>query len=399
MEEHIVSTHTWDDLDISSELLRGIYSMGFESPSAIQQVAIKPLIDGRDVLAQAQSGTGKTATFSIGALQKVNLAIATTQVLILSPTRELSQQTANVIERLGEYMTGLTVEIMVGGRSGDVSRSSGDVSRNSREKANIFSKRSIPHIVCGCPGRVEEMLRTGRLSPKGIRLIILDEADELLSVGFKDQIAAIVRQMAEDTQLAFFSATVPSSMRELAYKILNNPVNISVKREQLTLEGIAQYYIAVDSDPDKYSVLEQLFSYISMSQCIIYCNTVKRVQSLYEKMQEDEYPVCFISSNMEKGERDLAFNDFKSGKFRVLISTDITARGIDIQQVSTVINFDVPKSVDTYLHRIGRSGRWGRKGVGINLVSYQERGLKQAIETHYATEIKEMPENIASILG
>ena len=376
--------NSWDELDISSDLLRGIYSCGFEKPSPIQRKAIKPLMEGNDIIAQAQSGTGKTATFTIGALSQVKVEEKTTQVLVLSPTRELSTQIAKVMNEVGSSMDGLKVQVLVGGSSID-------------EDANKL-KNNIPHIITGCPGRVYDMMRRNHIISKNIKLIILDEADEMLSTGFKEQVYNILQNLKNDIQVALFSATLPDYIQAITSKFMRNPIKIFVKAEQLTLEGISQYYVAVDDDIQKYDTLKDLYSQISVSQCIIYCNSVKRVSDLYDAMSEDGFPVCRIHSNMEKKDRDQAFSDFKSGKFRVLISSNVTSRGIDIQQVSVVINFDIPKCVHNYLHRIGRSGRWGRKGVGINMITKRDISKLKEIEQHYSTQITEMPNSFNSLV-
>ena len=239
-----------------------------------------------------------------------------------------------------------------------------------------------------------DMMRRDRISCKNIKLVILDEADEMLSSGFKEQVHTIFQYFNSDIQVALFSATLPNSVYPITDKIMRNPIKISVKTEMLTLEGIAQFYVAVEDDRQKYATLKHLFSFLSVSQCIIYCNSVKRVADLYDAMCEDEFPVCCIHSNMEKSAREFAFNEFRSGKSRVMISSNVTARGIDIQQVSIVINFDLPKCVHTYLHRIGRSGRWGRKGVGINFITRRDTSKMQEIEGHYSTQIKELPADL-----
>jgi translation initiation factor 4A len=372
--------NSWDDLDLNPNLLRGIFAYGFEKPSPIQQKAIKPIILGKDVVAQAQSGTGKTATFTIGALANVDVANNSTQVLVLSPTKELTIQTAKVFESLGNMLDGLKVQSLYGG--------------SLIEDGSSFSNKNIPHVICGCPGRVFDMMRRDKLSAKKIKTIILDEADEMLSTGFKDQVYNIFQYLNSDIQVVLVSATLPDSIHNIISKIMRNPVKIAVKREMLTLEGIKQFFIAVDDDRQKYATLKDLFSYLSIAQCIIYSNSIKRVQDLYEAMKEDEFPVCRIHSNMDKVERENAFNDFRFGKSRVLISSNITARGIDIQQVNIVINFDLPKCVNTYLHRIGRSGRWGRKGVGINFITRRDVMKMKEIETHYSTQITEMPSEL-----
>jgi superfamily II DNA/RNA helicase len=371
--------NSFDELDIDSDILRGIYAYGFEKPSPIQKKAIKPIIAGRDIIAQAQSGTGKTATFSIGALSMVDLKENNTQVLVLSPTRELTTQTAKVMSSIGSMMDGLRVQTLFGG--------------SSVEEHSSFLKKSSPHIICGCPGRVYDMIRRDNITTKKIKLIILDEADEMLSSGFKEQVYNIFQYFNNDVQIALFSATLSEQITPIINKLMRNPVRITMKAEMLTLEGISQFYVAVEDDRQKYLILKDTFSAISVSQCIIYCNSVKRVADLFEAMSEDGFPVCCIHSSMDTKERDRAFTDFKSGSCRVLISSNVTSRGIDIQQVSTVINFDIPKDIHTYLHRIGRSGRWGRKGVGINFITRRDVSKLKEIEEYYACQINEMPSN------
>lgn len=376
--------NSWDELDISNELLRGIYACGFEKPSPIQRRAIKPLMEGNDIIAQAQSGTGKTATFTIGALSRIKVEENTTQVLILSPTRELSIQTAKVMKDVGSMIEGLKIQVLVGGSSID------------EDASNL--KNNVPHVITGCPGRVYDMMRRNHIVSKNIKLIILDEADEMLSTGFKEQVYNVLQNLKNDIQVALFSATLPDYIQSITSKFMRKPVKIFVKAEQLTLEGISQYYVAVEDDIQKYDTLKDLYQTISVSQCIIYCNSVKRVSDLYDAMNEDGFPVCRIHSNMEKKDRDQSFLDFKTGKYRVLISSNVTSRGIDIQQVSVVINFDIPKCVHNYLHRIGRSGRWGRKGVGINMVTRRDISKLKEIEQHYSTQITEMPASINSFI-
>ena len=375
--------NNWEDLEISSDLLRGIYSYGFERPSPIQSKAIVPIMKGKDVIAQAQSGTGKTAAFSVGALSLVDLSKSETQILIMSPTRELTKQISLVISSIGSMMNGLSVYTLVGGSSID-------------EDSNKL-KNSPPHVIVGCPGRVYDMIRRGNIKAKNIRLVVLDEADEMLSSGFKEQVYNIFQTFSNDIQVALFSATLPEYINNITSKFMRDPINIFVKTEALTLEGISQYFVAVDDDKQKYLAMKDLYSYISLSQCIIYCNSIKRVIDLHDAMIEDGFPVCCIHSNMDKSARDVAFADFRNGKYRVMISSNVTARGIDIQQISVVINFDIPKCVHTYLHRIGRSGRWGRKGVGINFITRRDVSKLKEIEQHYDTQITELPGNFEQL--
>jgi len=379
IEYSSVEIDNWDDLDLSVDLLRGIYAYGFEKPSPIQRKAIKPIIDGKDIIAQAQSGTGKTATFTIGALSKVELDKNETQVLVLSPTRELSKQTASVMSNIGGMLKDLRVQVIVGGSSID--------------EDSAYIKNNIPHVIAGCPGRVYDMVRRNHINIKTVKIVVLDEADEMLSTGFKEQVYNIFQHFKNDVQVALFSATLPPYINNITSKFMRDPVQISVKTEQLTLEGIAQYYIAVEDDMQKYATVKDLYTFMSVSQCIIYCNSVKRVADLYDAMMEDGFPVCRIHSSMEKVDRDKAFSEFRLGSSRVLISSNVTARGIDIQQVSCVINFDVPKCVSTYLHRIGRSGRWGRKGTGINLITRRDISKLKEIEEYYSCQINELPAN------
>ena len=373
---------SWDELDVSSKLLRGIYAYGFENPSPIQKKAIKPIIMKKDLIAQAQSGTGKTATFTIGTLANVDVEEKTVQAIIISPTRELSKQTARVVEGIGAMIDNLTVQLLVGGTSID------------EDVHNL--KNNIPHVIAGCPGRIYDMMRRNTFDTKKVKIVVLDEADEMFSAGFKEQVFNIFQNFHNDIQVVLVSATLPDYIQPIINKLMRDPVRVTVKAEQLTLEGISQYYIGVEDDRQKYETLKDLYSVISVSQCIIYCNSLKRVGDLFDAMTEDGFPVCRIHSGMDKEERDHAFADFKSGKFRVLISSNVTARGIDIQQVSVVINFDIPNDIHTYLHRIGRSGRWGRKGVGINLITRRDSSKLKEIEGYYACQINEMPSSFAT---
>lgn len=373
----------WDNLDLDSDILRGIYSFGFERPSVIQQKSIKPLIMGKDVIAQAQSGTGKTGSFVVGALSKVNLKLNHPQCLILSPTRELTIQTENVVRNLGHMMKDLRVLSLYGGAP--------------IEESIHQLKTNPPHIICGCTGRVYDLMRRRQINGHKIKLLILDEADEMLSSGFQEQVYNIFTLLSNEVQVALFSATLPDHILSLTRRFMRDPVKIVVVPERLSLDGIAQYYVNTPSDKDKYEVLGDIFSRVTVSHTFIYCNSVRRVIDLYEALKADGYPVCCIHSNMERSERDNNFAAFRLGECRVMISSNVTARGIDVQQVSTVINFDLPKCENTYLHRIGRSGRWGRKGVAINFVTARDVRDLNNIRHHYRIAIDEMPANLATM--
>jgi superfamily II DNA/RNA helicase len=368
----------WEDIDnLDNDLLRGIYAYGFERPSPIQKKGLMPLLDGKDTVAQAQSGTGKTGCFTVAVLQSIDVNFPKTQAIILAPTRELSRQIEGVLSSIGSCMKDIRIHLLVGGTSID-----DDVTT---------LKNTPPHIVVGCPGRVHDMFRRGSLDGRNIKMMIIDEADDLLSHGFKEQVYNIFQFVNTKVQVGLFSATLPNEVHSLTEKFMRDPVKILVQADMLTLEGIDQHYVALENDNQKYSTLKDLFARISISQCIIYCNSIRRVADLCDALKEDNYAVCCIHSNMDRDERTDNYNQFKSGACRVLISSNVTARGIDIQQVSTVINFDIPKDVYTYLHRIGRSGRWGRKGVGINFVTRRDYRKLKDIESHYNTNITELP--------
>ena len=371
--------NSWEDLSINPLLLRGIYAYGFESPSPIQKKSILPILKGKDVIAQAQSGTGKTACFAISSIELVDTTLQNTQAIIMSPTRELSSQIKNVVDALAINIPNFKSQLLVGG---------------TYTENDINSlKQDPPHIIIGCPGRIYDILRRKHINLELVKLLILDEADEMLSSGFKDQVYNIFDLLPHNIQKGLFSASMPTTINDLISKFVISPVRIIVKSEQLTLEGIKQYFVSLENDAMKYDTLKDLFSTFSVSQCIIYCNSVSRVSDLYEAMNNDGYPVCLIHSNLDKSTRQTNYDDFRRGKFRVLISSNVTARGIDIQQVSTVINFDIPKCVHSYLHRIGRSGRWGRKGIAINFITRRDYKQLKDIEQFYQTNINELPDD------
>ena len=380
-----IKNHTfnsWDDdiIDFKRKLMRGIYSYGFDKPSNIQQQSIIPMLSGKDVIAQAQSGTGKTGAFSIAALQMINESVNNTQIIIMSPTRELSTQNYNVCNAIGQSLN-ITIQLLIGG--------------TSTEKDKELLHNNVPHLVIGCPGRIHALIRSGHLKTSNIKTLILDEADEMLSSGFKEQVYNIFQYLNNDTQVGLFSATMPYELNSLTEKFMRNPIKILVKNEMLTLEGIKQFKLNVNDDHQKYETLKDIFNSISVSQCIIYCNSIKRVQDLTDAMRQDQFPVICIHSSMDVATRKANFNSFKNGERRVLISSDITARGIDIQQVSVVINFDIPKNKHTYIHRIGRSGRWGRVGLAINFITRRDILKLNEIEQFYNTQIDDLPSNFS----
>jgi len=372
----------FDNMDLRAELLRGVYAYGFERPSAIQQRAIVPVVKGHDVIAQAQSGTGKTATFSISILQKLDLSIKATQALILAPTRELAQQIQKVVIALGDYMN-IECHACVGGT-------------NVRE--DMDKLRQGVHIVVGTPGRVYDMIGRGALNPNTIKIFCLDEADEMLSRGFTEQIYQVFQLLPSDTQVVLLSATMPSDVLEVTKKFMRDPIRILVKRDELTLEGIKQFYIAVEKEEWKLDTLSDLYETVTITQAVIFCNTRRKVDWLTEKLTAREFTVSAMHGDMEQKTRENIMKDFRSGSSRVLITTDLLARGIDVQQVSLVINYDLPANRENYIHRIGRGGRFGRKGVAINFVTTEDVRMLRDIEQFYNTQIDEMPLNVADLI-
>jgi len=373
---------SFDDLPLHENLLRGIYSYGFEKPSAIQQRGIKPLLMGRDTIGQAQSGTGKTATFVIGALQKIDYNEVSTQVLILAPTRELAMQIQKVALALGDYLK-VRSHACIGGT----------VIRDDLERL-----KDGQQLIVGTPGRVMDMIQKRHLRVDDIQMFVLDEADEMLSRGFKEQIYDIFKFLPPNVQVALFSATMAPDILDLTSKFMREPVRILVKKDELTLEGIRQFYIAIDKEDWKLDTLCDLYETLTITQAIIYCNTRRKVEWLAERMKSRDFTISVMHADLEQKDRDRIMREFRSGSSRVLISTDLLARGIDVQQVSLVINYDLPANIENYLHRIGRSGRFGRKGVAINFVTQQDVRHMKDIESHYHTQIDEMPMDIADLI-
>jgi translation initiation factor 4A len=394
LKENSSCIDSFDDLDLKENLLRGIYAYGYESPSAIQSKAILPFLKGFDIVANAQSGTGKTATFSIGVLNGIKEDDDSIQAIILAPTRELAQQIYSVMCDLSHYM---------GVRIGFVSSHESFYTNVDNE---IVQKR--PHILVATPGRLSHVCKEAFVNPKNIQYIILDEADHLLSADFESQVWDIITYCSKDCcQIGLYTATVTERMRlNSVPRILRNPVWITVKKEELTLEGIRQFYISLSRSIHKFEVLLDIYKMVpALGQVIIYCNRVNSCESLARFMNDQDIPVETIHARRTAQERSSVMKDFRAGHIRVLVATDLLCRGIDVQQVSFVINFDFPFDRETYLHRIGRSGRFGRKGVALNFIITDERGnqsadeeSKEDIEKYYATQFQVLPEDVSEAL-
>uniref|UniRef100_A0A8C5A3M9 RNA helicase n=1 Tax=Gadus morhua TaxID=8049 RepID=A0A8C5A3M9_GADMO len=375
-------TDNFDDMNLKEALLRGIYAYGFEKPSAIQQRAIIPCIKGYDVIAQAQSGTENWLSRYAGPEVRVNLTVSQTKAGIIGTVAQKTK-IQKVIIALGDYM-GATCHACIGGTN----------VRNEMQKLQA----EAPHMVVGTPGRVFDMLNRRYLSPKWIKMFVLDEADEMLSRGFKDQIYEIFQKLSTNIQVVLLSATMPADVLEVTKKFMREPIRILVKKEELTLEGIKQFYINVEREEWKLETLCDLYETLTITQAVIFLNTRRKVDWLTDKMHSRDFTVSALHGDMEQKERDVIMREFRSGSSRVLITTDLLARGIDVQQVSLVINYDLPTNRENYIHRIGRGGRFGRKGVAINFVTEEDKRILRDIETFYNTTIEEMPMNVADLI-
>ena len=373
---------SFDEMGLQDNLIRGIYSYGFENPSKIQQLAIVPMSKHTDILAQSQSGTGKTGAFTIGSLSVVDTSIKSPQVLVICPTRELAQQTERVARALGAHMN-LKVLSATGG---------------NQLRADISTLKAGAQFIVGTPGRIYDLIRRGDLAVDHIKYVILDEADQMLEDLFAEQIKAILdNKFPSNTHLALFSATMPQNVLEIAENYLNNPVRILLPPDEVTLDGIKQYYVSLDREDWKLPVLLDLYQQIAVNQALIYVNKRQKAEWLAKQLSAQGFTLEYIHGEMEVGERKKRMEDFRSGSVRVLISTDLLARGIDVQQVSLVVNYELPIQRENYVHRIGRSGRYGKKGVAVNLIYGDEMNAMKEIERHYSTTINELPEDLSAL--
>lgn len=373
----------FDDMNLKDGLLKGIYSYGFEKPSIIQQKGIMPVVEGRDSIIQAQSGSGKTATFSIASLQIVDKKTKYCQVLIISPTRELARQSFLVVSCLGEHLN-IPTQLCIGG------------TRISEEYLDSVSEGSI---IAGTPGRIMYLIKENVINLSNLKLLVLDEADEMLSQGFKSQIKSIFEFMEENVQVAIYSATYTPDIIELTKQFMKNPVKILIKKENLTLDGIQQYYVDCGKAHDKLLVIQDIYKNIpKISQSIIFCNSRKRADWLKTEMEKNGFVISLIHGQLEQEERNDILKSFKKGSTRVLVTTDLLARGIDVHQLSLVINYELPKKKENYIHRIGRSGRYGKKGVAINLITKYEKDMINELIKFYETTIDFLPQDFKEIL-
>lgn len=373
---------SFDDMALNENLLRGIYSHGFEKPSPIQEKAIAPIAEGRNLLAQAQSGTGKTGTFCIGSMARVDPTLKAPQVLILVPTRELALQIEKVARGLGSYLP-LAVHSITGGSS---------------VYEDIRALDRGAQFIIGTPGRTYDLIYRKAFNIKHLRVLCLDEADQMLEDRFREQFMLILEFPFPATmKKAFFSATMAPDVVEIANRFLEDPVRILLPPENVTLDGIKQYKAVLESEKWKYELLIDLYTNLNINQSIIYVNKRQRAEWLAGLMTDGGFTVSYIHADMDMNERKRRMEQFRAGHIRILISTDLLARGIDVQQVSLVINFELPVQRENYIHRIGRSGRFGRKGTAINLLLEAEVSMMDDIAFNYKTTIDDLPDYLDQI--
>ena len=379
MTDNVKNYEKFEDMGLNEDLLRSIYSYGFEEPSNIQKKGIMPIIEKKDLIAQSQSGTGKTGCFIIGLLQSLinNNKYNINEAIILSPTRELAIQTNNVASELSKY-TKIKNNLFIGGLQ------------------NSFTIDN--NITIGTPGRIYDLLNRNILPCKNVDIFILDEADEMLSRGFQEQIHNILNKLPKTCQLIMFSATIPEDIFNIMNSAMTNPIKLLIQKENLTLEGIRQFFIPMEKEIQKIDTLMDIYKIIKVTQCIIYTNSKKKTEQISHELNKNGFSVNYIHGDIEQSERKEIMNNFRNGIIKILITTDMLSRGIDIQQVSLVINYDLPKEKETYIHRIGRSGRYGRKGSVINFVSHYDITQLKTIESFYNTTIGHLPNDIESVI-
>ncbi|KAK9914915.1 hypothetical protein WJX75_002263 [Coccomyxa subellipsoidea] len=370
----------FEDYVLKRELLMGIYEKGFEKPSPIQEESIPIALTGRDILARAKNGTGKTAAFTIPLLERIDTSKNQIQAMILVPTRELALQTSQVCKELGKHL-GVEVMVTTGGTS---------------LRDDIMRLHAVVHIMVATPGRILDLSSKGVAKLNNCKMLVMDEADKLLSPEFQPIIEQLISFAPPDRQICLYSATFPVTVKQFKEKFLKKPYIINLM-EELTLKGITQYYAFVE-ERQKIHCLNTLFSKLQINQSIIFCNSVNRVELLAKKITELGYSCFYIHAKMLQSHRNRVFHDFRNGNCRNLVSSDLFTRGIDIQAVNVVINFDFPKNSETYLHRVGRSGRFGHLGLAVNLITYEDRFNLFRIEQELGTEIKPIPAVIEKTL-
>ena len=367
---------SFEDLPLSKEILKGIEDLGFSNLFPIQAQAIVPLLEGKDVIGQAQTGTGKTAAFSIPMVESLNPNSKTVQGLVLEPTRELAIQTAEHISRICKYTT-LKILPIYGGVS---------IQRQIREL-----ERGV-HIVVGTPGRIIDHLKRGTLSLASVRIVVLDEADRMLDMGFIDDMEYILSKMPVNRQTSLFSATIDQSVMNICHRYMNRPEKILVSKDEIALTQMTQYYMVVNPR-DKFEILCDILDDNHVERAILFCRTRRGTNILANKLRERRYDAKPLHGGFTQPQRDFVVNSFREGKLEFLVATDVAARGLDIQGITHIINYDIPLDALVYFHRIGRTARVGLEGTAITLVGYGEMLELNRIKALTKTEIEEMEGN------
>lgn len=366
----------FEDFCLKRELLMGVFEKGWEKPSPIQEASIPIALSGRDILARAKNGTGKTGAYSIPILEQIDPTKDFIQGMVIVPTRELALQTSQIAIELSKHL-GIKVMVTTGG---------------TNLKDDIMRIYEKVHLVVATPGRILDLMEKNVANVEKCKILVLDEADKLLSQDFKGMLDRVISHLPPNRQILLYSATFPLTVEHFMKKYLREPYEINLM-DELTLKGITQYYAFVQ-ERQKVHCLNTLFSKLQINQSIIFCNSTQRVELLAKKITELGYSCYYIHAKMAQAHRNRVFHDFRAGLCRNLVCSDLFTRGIDIQAVNVVINFDFPKMAETYLHRIGRSGRFGHLGVAINLITYDDRFALHRIEQELGTEIRPIPKVI-----
>ncbi|MET0812558.1 MAG: DEAD/DEAH box helicase [Microbacterium sp.] len=374
-EDTALETTTFADLGLGDKVLAALRDVGYETPSAIQAATIPVLLEGRDVVGLAQTGTGKTAAFALPVLDRLDLSQKTPQALVLAPTRELALQVCEAFEKYASHLKGVHVLPIYGGQGYGV---------------QLSALRRGVHVIVGTPGRIMDHLAKGTLDLTELKYLVLDEADEMLKMGFAEDVETILADTPDTKQVALFSATMPAAIRRMSQQYLHDPEEITVKTKTTTSSTITQRYLMV-SFPQKMDALTRILETENFDGMIVFGRTKSVTEEIAEKLRARGYSAAAINGDVAQPVREKTINQLKSGKLDILVATDVAARGLDVERISHVVNFDIPTDTESYVHRIGRTGRAGRSGDAISFVTPRERGLVRAIERATRQELTEMP--------
>lgn len=378
------STKNFESLNLKENLLKGVYLHGFTQPSKIQIKGINSINTGKDCILQSQSGTGKTAMYLLGVMNRLTEEETSCQGIIITPTRELASQVYDVACNLAKY-TNFKVVKCIGGT---------DVQQN---KTDLKSAA----LIIGTLGRINHMINDKKINVYKLKFIVLDEADELLSDGVTDKLQVLFDKLPSGIQVILISATMSMEVFNASKQFMHDPIKVLLKNNEVIVDLISQFYLDVETEELKFDTLLDLYNLVSTSQAIIFCNTIRKVEWLEQNLKENNFPITVIHSNMTQAERDNVVKEFRDGKTRLLLTTDLLSRGIDIPQVNMVINYDLPSNKETYVHRIGRCGRFDKTGVAITMVKMSDAmDVKtfNKMKHFYKMNIKELPDNIDKYL-